>query len=172
MNQICAAVGLVTLKYYDAEIADIQAAMNRFWDFLEGVPGLRPHRPPKNSGSTMGGWYNAKGIYHAEELGGLSCAKFMQAIKAEGVLEVGEGANQPLHLHPMFHSADIFRMGKPTMIAFGQRDVRQGKGSLPVSESINDIAYGVPWFKHYRPDIIQQYAAAFKKVALNYKEIL
>ena len=120
----------------------------------------------------MGGWYNAKGIYHAEELGGLSCAKFMQAIKAEGVTEVGEGANQPLHLHAMFHSADIFRMGRPTMIAFGQRDVRQGKGSLPVSESINNIAYGVPWFKHDREDIIQQCAAAFKKVALNYKEIL
>jgi perosamine synthetase len=172
MNQICAAVGLVTLKYYDSYIAEIQAAMNRFWDLLEGVPGLKSHRPPKSTGSTMGGWYNAKGIYHAEELGGLSCSKFMQAIKAEGVTEVGEGANQPLHLHEMFHSADIFRIGKPTMISFGQRDVRQGKGSLPVSESINDIAYGVPWFKHDRPDIIGQYAAAFKKVALNYKEIL
>ena len=47
MNQICAALGLVTLNYYDTYIADIQAAMNRFWDLLEGVPGLRAHRPPE-----------------------------------------------------------------------------------------------------------------------------
>jgi hypothetical protein len=30
-------------------------------------------------------------------------------------------------------------MGKPTMVSFGQRDVRQGPGSLPVSEAIGEI---------------------------------
>ena len=61
---------------------------------------------------------------------------------------------------------DLFRQGKPTMIAFGQRDVRQGPGTLPVSESIADIAFGVPWFKHDRPAVIEEYAAAYRKVAL------
>ena len=36
---------------------------------LEGVPGIRAHRPPKGSGSTMGGWYAARGLYRAKELG-------------------------------------------------------------------------------------------------------
>ena len=30
----------------------------------------------------------------------------------------------------------------------------------------------VPWFKHYRPEIIDQYADAFRKVVANYKELL
>lgn len=77
------------------------------------------------------------------------------------------GVNFPLHLHAVFHKADLFRMGRPTMISFGQRDVRQGPGSLPVSEAINQIAYGIPWFKKDRPELIEQYAAAYRKVAEN-----
>ena len=155
------------LKHYPERIAEIQAAMNRFWDLLEGVPGIHEHRPPKDSGSTMGGWYYARGGYRAEELDGLPCAKFAQAVGAEGVGACNVGANFPLHTHPVFHKADLFRMGKPTMISFGQRDVRQGPGSLPVSESINEIACGIPWFKKDRPGLIKQYAAAYRKVAEN-----
>jgi hypothetical protein len=53
------------------------------------------------------------------------------------------------------------------MVSFGQRDVRQGEGKLPVTESIGEIAFGVPWFKHDRPEIIREYAAAYRKVAEN-----
>ena len=167
MNQTCAAMGRVQLKYYPERIKVIQSAMNRFWDLLEGVPGIKAHRPPAGEGSTMGGWYAARGLYRAEELGGLSCARFCEAVRHEGVGACHPGANFPLHLHEVFHSADIFRQGKPTMIAFGQRDVRQGKGSLPVSESIGDIAYGIPWFKQDNPELIAAFAAAFRKVAEN-----
>ena len=170
MNQTCAAMGRVQLKHYDARIAAIQAAMNRFWDALEGLPGVRAHRPPADTGSTMGGWYTARGLYRAEELGGLPCASFCEALKAEG-FATGPGANYPLHLHPLFHEADLFGQGKPTVIAFGQRDVRQGPGSLPVSESIKDICFGVPWFKHDRPEIIDAYAAAVRKVVAHADEI-
>jgi len=167
MNQTCSAMGRVQLKYYDKRMKEIQDAMNRFWDLLEGVPGIKAHRPPKDSGSTMGGWYCAHGLYRAEELGGLSCTKFCEAVRAEGVTGCYAGANFPLHLHPVFHEADIFNMGKPTMISFGQRDVRQGKGTLPVSEKITEICFGIPWFKHDKPVIIKEYALAYRKVAEN-----
>jgi dTDP-4-amino-4,6-dideoxygalactose transaminase len=172
MNQTCAAMGRVQLRHYPARIAEIQGAMNRFWDLLEGVPGIGAHRPPADSGSTMGGWYNPRGLYRAEELGGLACEKFCAAVKAEGVGRCAPGANFPLHIHPLFHTADLFNMGRPTMISFGQRDVRQGPGSLPVAESIAEIAFGVPWFKHDRPGIIEQHAAAFRKVVERASELL
>jgi len=171
LNQTCSAMGRVQLKYYDERMAEIQRGMNRFWDLLEGVPGIRAHRPPKGSGSTMGGWYASHGLYRSEELGGLPCARFCEAVNAEGA-SCGPGANYPLHLHPAFHTADLFNMGKPTMISFGQRDVRQGPGTLPVSESIKEICYGIPWFKHDRPEIIEQYAAAFRKAAEHADELL
>jgi len=40
LNQTAAAMGRVQLKHYPARIREIQAGMNRFWDLLEGVPGL------------------------------------------------------------------------------------------------------------------------------------
>lgn len=171
MNQTCAAMGRVQLRHYPARIAEIQKAMNRFWDLLEGVPGLHAHRPEQNSGSTMGGWYNARGLYRAEELGGLSCEKFCKAVRAEGVNPCAPGANFPLHTHAVFHEADLFHQGLPTSIAFGQRDVRQGPGSLPVAERISEIAFGIPWFKHDRPEQIERYAAAYRKVAENAEAI-
>ena len=165
MNQTCSAMGRVQLRHYPRRMADIQKAMNRFWDLLDGVPGIRPHRVPSDSGSTMGGWYCAHGLYRSGELEGLSCDRFCQAVRAEGVGDCQPGANFPLHVHPMFHTADIFNLGKPTMIAFGQRDVRQGQGDLPVSESIGEICFSIPWFKHDRPDVIRQHAQAYRKVA-------
>ena len=172
MNQTCSAMGRVQLKYYPERIAEIQKALNRFWDLLEGVPGLRAHRPPKNSGSTMGGWYFPRGLYRAEELGGLSAHKFREAVVAEGVAACGNLSNFPLHTHPVFHDADIFHHGRPTAIAFGQRDVRQGPGTLKVAERVMDISFGIPWFKHDRPEEIARYAAAYRKVAECAAELL
>ncbi len=165
MNQTCSAMGRVQLRHYEERIAEIQRGMNRFWDLLEGVPGICAHRPLAGSGCTMGGWYAPKGLYRAEELGGLSCERFCEAVRAEGAEMVRSGANFPLHLHPVFHTADLFRMGKPTMVAFGQRDVRQGPGTLPVAERINEICFTVPWFKKDEPEKIAEYASAFRKVA-------
>jgi len=171
MHQLSSAVGRVQLKYYDERMAEIQKAMNYFWDLLEGVPGVKAHRPDAGSGSTMGGWYAAHGRYAPEELEGLSVTRFCQAVAAEGC-PCSPGCNSALHLHPLLNTCDIYGHGKPTRIANSTRDVRQPEGSLPVAESIGKHVYHIPWFKHYRPEIIAQYANAFKKASANYRELL
>ncbi len=166
MNQTCAAMGRVQLRHYPARIKEIQKAMNYFWDLLEGTPGLRPHRVDPRSSNTMGGWYNPLGHYLPEELGGLPVGKFIEAAQAEGAA-ARRAANFPMHLHPVLNDADVYRDGKPTRIAFADRDLRQPRGSLPNSEALAARILGVPWFKHHRPEQIERYAAAYKKVALN-----
>ena len=165
LNQICSAMGRVQLKHYPQRMAAIQAGMNRFWDLLEDTPGVRAHRPSKDSGSTMGGWYFPLGIYVAEELGGLTSRKFIAAVAAEGV-GTSCGCNFPLHLHPVFNTVDVYGDGKPTRIAFSDRDLRQGPGSLPHAEAVLDRVFRIPHFKHDYPEAIERYAAAFRKVAL------
>ena len=167
MNQTCAAMGRVQLKHYDKRVEEIQKALNYFWDQLEGVPGIRAHRPPKDSGSTMGGWYNARGLYHKEELDGLPIAKFCEAVRAEGVRTCSPGCNFPLHTHPLLRDCDVYGHGRPTINAHTTRDNRQPLGSLPVSERILEIVFSVPWFKHYEPEAIKQYSDAFRKVCEN-----
>lgn len=164
MHQLSSAVGRVQLRHYRERMEEIQRAMNRFWDLLEGVPGIRAHRPPKGSGSTMGGWYAPHGLYCPEELGGLPVARFCEAVRAEGAA-TSPGANFPLHLHPVLNDADIYGHGRPTRIATSDRDVRQPPGSLPVTEALPERIYSIPWFKRDRPQIIEEHALAFRKVA-------
>ena len=170
MHQISSAVARVQLRRYKERMAEIQKGMNYFWDLLEGVPGVKAHRPAKESGSTMGGWYAPHGIYVPEELGGLSIHKFCEAVREEGA-SCGAGANLLMHLHPVLNEADIYGHGKPTRIANSERDVRQPKGSLPVTEQMPERTYSIPWFKHHRPQIIEEHAAAYRKVAEHADEL-
>ena len=124
MHQMSSAVGRVQLKYYDERCREIDKAMNYFWDLLEGTPGIRAHRVPKNSGCTMAGWYSPRGAYVSEELGGLSISRFTEAIRAEGFEECYAGINKALYMHPLFQTCDIYGHGKPTRIANADRDVR------------------------------------------------
>lgn len=172
MHQLSSAVGRIQLKYYDDRCAEIRKAMNCFWDLLEGTPGIKAHRPPKGSGSNMGGWYAPHGLYKREELGGLSVTRFTEAVRAEGFAGCVAGCNMPLHLHPLFNTYDVYGHGKPTIIAFADRDLRQAPGSLPVTENAGARTYSIPWFKKYDRDIIAMYANAFRKVAKNYYELL
>jgi dTDP-4-amino-4,6-dideoxygalactose transaminase len=171
MHQVSSAVGRVQLREYDQRNLEILKAMNAFWDQLEGVPGIRAHRPAKGSGCEMGGWYAAHGLYRPEELGGLSITRFCQAVSAEGV-STSPGCNRPLHLHPLLNTCDVYGDGKPTRLAHSPRNLCQDAGSLPVTELMNSRVYGVPWFKFYRPAIIAEHATAFRKVAENYRELL
>ena len=171
MHQLSAAMGRVQLRYYDQRCEEIRKAMNHFWDLLEGVPGLQAHRTPADSDSNMGGWYSPRGLYKREELGGLSVTRFCQAVAAEGCL-CSPAANQPLHLHPLLNTVDIYGHGKPTRIANTSRDVRQPKGSLPVTEAAAGRTYSIPWFKKYDAEIIEEHAKAYRKAAANYKALL
>ena len=161
---------LPTLAHYKDRMNEIDRSMNYFWDLLEGAPGLRAHRPPKESGSTMGGWYAAHGIYEPEELGGLSLQKFCEAVRAEGT-SCGAGANLLMHLHPVLNDADVYGHGKPTRIANSESDVRQAEESLPATERMSERLYSIPWFKHYRPEVIKEHAEAFRKVVAQASEL-
>lgn len=172
MHQMSSAMGRVQLKYYDERCKEIRKAMNYFWDLLENVPGVRAHRVPENSNSNMAGWYAARGHYRPDELGGLSVTRFVEAVRAEGVDECSPGCNAALHTHALFNTCDVYGHGKPTRIANSAQDVRLLDNDLAVSEKIGTLTYAIPWFKHYRPELIEQHAEAFRKVSENYKELL
>ena len=171
MHQLSAAVGRVQLKHYDDRMQGIQGAMNYFWERIKDVPGVIEHRVQYER-STMGGWYLPAAGYCADDLGGLTVERFCAALTAEGVKGVSPGVNKALHTHALFHSADIYGDGKPTMCANTDRDIREGAGTLPVAENIGARAMFIPWFKKCDTTVIDQYVSAFRKVASNYRELL
>ena len=171
VHQLSSAVGRVQLRYYDERCREIRKAMNAFWDMLEGVHGIRAHRPHRDSGSNMAGWYSAHGHYRADELGGLSVSRFAQAVRAEGSI-CEPGCNLPLHLHPLLRDADPHGIGKPKRLAYCRRSFDQLPGSLPVSEAINSRVFRIPRFVRFNAEAIAQHADAFRKVAENYQALL
>jgi perosamine synthetase len=173
LNQFSSALGLVQLDYYPKQMAEIDKAMNYFCDLLEDVRGIRLIRPPKGSNTTKGGWYYPLLRYEPKELGNLSLLRFSKAVEAEGSI-CNPGCGNPLHLHPLFTKMDVFGHGKPTRIANLGDSVKidQFPESLPTAEQINKFTFEIPWFKHYRPEIIKQHADAYKKVIDNYNLLL
>jgi len=169
-NQLCSALARVQLKYYDERIAEIRKAMNYFWDLLEGVPGLRAIRVDESTGSNMAGWYSPHGLYVPEELGGLAVEKFCEAVRAEIGDKCYPGGNYCLHTHNLFKTFDLFNAGKPTRVAFHDRDVREDDAYN--QPSLEKYCFSVPWFKHFEKEKIEAYAAAYRKVAENYEQLL
>ncbi|MDD5604217.1 MAG: DegT/DnrJ/EryC1/StrS family aminotransferase, partial [Eubacteriales bacterium] len=172
MHQLSSAMGHVQLKSYDDRCAEIRKSMNYFWDLLADISGLHAHRVDESSGSNMAGWYTPQGLYRPDEIGGLSVTRFAQAVRAEGVKGCAPGCNRPLHTHGLFRTCDVYGHGKPTRIANAIRDVRELDTGLEVSETINTMVCSIPWFKKYKPDLIEEYAQAYRKAAVNYKKLL
>lgn len=173
MHQMSAAVGLEQLKKYNTEIVEIDKIFTYFWDSLEGIPGITAHRPPKNSGSTKGGWYIPAGLYEAEQFCGLSCKRFCEALTAEGVTS-SAGVNAPLHNHPLFNSIDVYNHGRPTNSANLPEGIenREDQQDLPVSSKLSQRIFQLPYMKHFDKELIDQYIAAIKKVCANYTDLL
>ena len=171
MNQWGSALGLVQLKYFARRVEGIEAAMQYLGDELDKLPGLRTHRPAKDSGLTKGAWYSPACHYAPEELDGLPVKTFIAALQAEN-LPVGPLGNFPLHLHPVFTEADLFHQGRPTAVAFGQRDVRQGQGALPVAENAINRIFRYPRFTQPDHAEIDRFVAAIRKVIDHRGELL
>ncbi len=172
MVQTVAAIGRVQLEKYPSEIAEIDRAMSYFCDELDKLPGLCGNRTAKASGSTMGGWYAAHGMYNAEELDGLSLSRFNEALMAEvGIAETGAlnpGCNICLHKEPIFNNVDIYHEGCPT----NSTVPLQKELTLPEAEAIQNKTFFIPWFKHLRKEIIDEYIEAYAKVVENRGELL
>jgi perosamine synthetase len=173
IHQLSSAFGIVQLELYPQAMAEIDRAMNYFCDLLDDTAGIRPIRPLKGTNTTKGGWYFPLFKYVTEELEGLSLSRFSEAVRAEGSI-CNPGCNKPLHLHPLFTTMDVYGHGRPTRIAYLDESVKieQYIEQLPVAEGINRRVFEAPWFKHYRPEIIQQHANAYRKVVENHRALL
>ena len=169
-NQLCCQLALGQLAHFDERMAEVDRAMQYFCDGIEGLKGIHPIRPEKGSGSTMGAWYLPQGTYRPQELGGLSSGRFASAVRAETGYPCWEGGNFCLHTHEFFRSFDFFGIGKPSRIAFADRDVREMDAACAPSEQMYCVS--LPPFKKYLPECIDKYIEAYRSVSENYEQLL
>ncbi len=169
-NQLCSALAIGQLKYFDERIAEIDRAMNYFYDRLGDMPGVYPIRPAKDSGSSMGAWYLPQAFYKADELDGLTSGRFCEALRAETGYNSWDGGNFPLHNHPFFKTFDFFNTGVPTRIEYADRDVREMDTQIKNADRIRCIS--MPRFVKFLPEVIDRYVEAFHAIIENREQLL
>ena len=171
-NQVCTALARGQLKYFDERCAEIRKAMNYFYDLLEGLDGIKPIRVDESTGSNMAGFYNAQIAIFPEKMGGIPAHQFAKACSEEfnGAFVSWPGANFCLHTHEYFKTYDFLNLGKPSRIAFSDRDLRVDDEKLTPSE--HKYSMTVPWFKKFDKEWIELYAGAIRKVAENWQQLV
>jgi len=172
LNQVSAAIGRVQLKYYDARVAEIDKAMNYFWDLLEGLPGIKAIRTEKGSGSTMAGWFSCSGAYFPEQLHGLPAKDFCEAVTAEMNKSklVWAGGNYCLHTHNLFSRFNMRGLDTPGTVEYTGEEVYNGGDGCDSAIQRENVS--VPWFKHFDAYWIEQYAACYRKVIENHMALV
>lgn len=170
VNQLCSALARVQLKYFDARCAVIRQAMNYYLDQVDKIDGLHAIRVDESTGSNMAGFYGVCIRYDPSKFGGLSATKFAEAIRAETNNYYYAGGNFCLHTHNFFKTFDFMGVGKPSRIAYNDRDVRELDDACKPSEDVN--IFNTMCFVKFDKEWIDKYVQAIKKVADNYQELL
>ena len=172
LNQCTAAVGLEQLKKYDAERADIEKAELYYHEQIKDIPWMSILYPEWTN-SNKAGWYATRCHYHPERAMGLDNRVIAEALSAECPGFGGAGCNWPLHWSSIFNDEDILGNGQPPSKRYLPAGVtsRSLTGTLPVSDRINGLVLGDPWFKRFDKPIIDRFVEAAHKVNDNLEQL-
>ena len=161
------AGALVLFKSLDYRNERRRAYRAKLHRGLADIPGVTPVKQfPKAKPAGFYGWLRL--IYRPQELGGLSAATYVKALKAEGV-QVSRYGNALTHRLEIFAKGyDVRGTGAPVA------NVYRGypEGSLPVTEEVHQRILGMPTFIEENPGYSDQALEAMRKVAANYRELL
>ncbi len=163
MHQMTSALARVRLKYYDQDRAPGVQALQRLFSQCADIPGVDCNFPLHDPQVQVGASYCQRFILGDEIIRRVPNTVIAEAVRAEGV-SCSAGGYYCHHLHPFWNECDVYGDGKPTRLAFAGRDVRQGPGDCPVAERINHRLISVPRFAAFRPEQVDQVAAAYRKV--------
>lgn len=170
MHQMTSAMARVQLRHFDEYRAPGVKAMERFFSQVCTLPGVDCDYPLHDPHVTVGASYYQMVILSEEIVSRVPVAVIAQAIQAEGGF-ASAGGYFCHHLHPFWNECDVYGDGKPTRIAFTDRDVRQGPGDCPVAEKIVTRLLRVPRMIKYDEEYLDQLAAAYVKVLSNLDQL-
>jgi len=176
-HPLALAIAKVSLDNLEYRIRKSTENREKVFDALREMPGLEPEYsyPKAKRVSLYGG---LKVIYHPEELGGLPCEKFVEAVKAEGVPVIkGPGSTQKLqHLKSLFtRGFDLWGHNRGPLGGefFGLPPYKgYKKGDFPITEKVSENYFTIPSYIEPKPGLLDQIIRAFQKVVENYKALL
>lgn len=170
MHQMTSAMARIRLKYYDQDRAPGVQSLERLFRQCADIPGVDCNFPLHDPDVTISSSYCQRFILGDEIINRVPNTVIAEAVRAEGV-SCSAGGYACHHLHPFWNECDVYGDGKPTRLAFADRDVRQGPGDCPVAERINHRLISVPRFVGFDPAMVDQIATAYRKVLTNLDQL-
>jgi dTDP-4-amino-4,6-dideoxygalactose transaminase len=167
MHPLAAAIALTQLRRLDQRNEQRRRNLDLLSTLLEPVPGVRP--PVTLPGRTRGGWYGYKATYLPEQLAGLPMARYLDALRAEGV-QVKRPGSPPLHRLPLFRlpRTKAAELGLPVPAGPGAVAVTP---DCPVADEVYPTLLSLPTFSGPCEPVVRQYADAFAKVAAHHRDL-
>lgn len=159
IHPIAAAIARIQLRKLDENNAKREACMGYLTDGLEKIPGIRVIKAPPYTQRTYWGFRIA---YKATELNGLDKDKFLQALRAEGVM--CEDERYELQHQQMAYRVNIYGP------KFNHTPFEK-KQSLPRTEALKSTLIGLPAFPEAPQELMEQYIYAFDKVTAQVDEV-
>lgn len=161
IHPAAAAVTRSLLARFDSMNEARNQLMGYLDERLAEVPGFAPMAVPSNSKRV---YYTYRVHFKSEELGGIGLGQIIAALQAEGVMAAPE-RYAPQHVQPAYRD-EIRRVYRLV-----GRDEEWQPPHLPVTESIHERLIGLPTFPQGTPELVEQYARAFQKVAEGWRDI-
>ena len=171
------AIAQVALDNLEYRITKTNEFREKIFKEFKELPGLEPEYSYSKAKriSIYGG---IKIIYNPDKFEGLSCGRFVDAVKAEGVpLIKGPGSTQKLqHLKPQFAKGfDLWGHNRgPLKGEFLNLPQYKGykKGDFPIAEHLSENFFTIPTYIEPKEGFLKQCIEAFQKVIKNYKTLL
>ena len=168
MHQLAAVIGKVQLTHLDDVIASRMENLDYLSDGLRDVPGIRP--PYTAPEAARGGWYGYVCQYGPGDVGGLSRDRYVDVLQAEGV-RIHPQRYPLLHKQPFFIEREAFGPSYPYRGFPGERPVKGQVPELPQAEAVHPYLVTLPTFVEPCKPLLDQYIAAFAKVAEAYMAV-
>ncbi len=169
MHPLGAAIALEQLRRLDSRNEIRRANLDLLAELLAPVRGVRPPSTPSNM--TRGGWYGFKVRYVPDELPGVTISRYIDALRAEGVV-IKRPGSPPLHNLPVFRLTrrEARKLSLPWWNSLPYRQVMTY--ACPIAEEIYPTLLSLPTFSGDCAPIVREYAAAIDKVGTYYRELI
>lgn len=165
------ALARISLKHLPDRIRKFAANRDELAEKINGVPGIElAHNYPKSKGAEI--YAGLRFLYDPEALGGLTAKPFCDALNAEGVAMEHDIFRIPEHLRTLYTRdlPGLWGKGHP-----GPANLplpRYKEGDFPITESLPGRVLGLEGWVECTDGLMDQVAAAIRKVVDNHKDLL
>ena len=165
VHPLAAVIANEQLKRLEEWIQLRGSNLNYLSEGLRGLGGIEPFYTAPDC--TRGAYYGYRVTYHPELLNNLPIARFIEALRAEGV-DADPERYDLLHREMLYRGASHYEQVTGYKWPYApMREIKYDDRDFPCAVDIHSKLISLPTFTHPCRDVLDQYIEAFHKVVEN-----